>query len=230
MDTVLLLLLCQTTILLNFITTQIQYHNMQQFFKFVFASCLGVFLAGIALFLFGIIAAAGFAGSAEDTVKTVESNSVLEIKLEEMIPELTGNTQNENIFENKKVVGLTSMLTAIDHAASDDKIKGIFINTRFIMTEFPKVAAIREAIEQFKKSGKFVYAYADFYSQGGYYLASVADSICLNPTGDIDFKGMSAEIPFMKDMFDRLDVIQVKVVQTCQIFPHLQTVLVAHFV
>ena len=71
MDTVLLLLLCQTTILLNFITTQIQYHNMQQFFKFVFASCLGVFLAGIALFLFGIIAAAGFAGSAEDTVKTV---------------------------------------------------------------------------------------------------------------------------------------------------------------
>ena len=179
---------------------------MQQFFKFVLASCLGVFLAGIALFLFGIIAAAGFAGSGDDSVKTVESNSVLEIKLEEMIPELTGNTQNDNIFDSKKVVGLTSMLAAIDHAATDDKIKGIFINTRFVTTNFPKVIAIREAIEQFKKSGKFVYAYADFYSQGAYYLASVADSICLNPTGDIDFKGMSAEIPFMKDMFDRLDV------------------------
>ena len=179
---------------------------MQQFFKFVFASCLGVFLAVIALTLFGIISAAGFASAADDSVKTVESNSVLEIKLEEMIPELTGNTQNDNIFDNKKVVGLTSLLAAIDHAATDDKIKGIFINTRFITTEFPKVVAIREAIEKFKQSGKFVYAYADFYSQGGYYLASIADSICLNPTGDIDFKGFAAEIPFMKDMFDRLDI------------------------
>ena len=179
---------------------------MQQFFKFVFASCLGVFLAVIALTLFGIISAAGFASVGDDSVKTVESNSVLEIKMEEMIPDLTGNTQNDNIFDSKKVVGLTSLLAAIDHATNDDKIKGIFINTRFINTEFPKVVAVRQAIEKFKQSGKFVYAYADFYSQGGYYLASVADSICLNPTGDIDFKGFAAEIPFMKDMFDRLDI------------------------
>ncbi len=179
---------------------------MQQFFKFVFASCLGVFLAAIAFVLFGIISVAGFASAADDNVKIVESNSVLEIKMEESIPELTGNTQNENIFDNKKVIGLTSLLAAIDHAATDDKIKGIFINTRFIATEFPKVVAIRQAIEKFKQSGKFVYAYADFYSQGAYYLASVADSICLNPTGDIDFKGFAAEIPFMKDMFDRLDI------------------------
>ena len=76
---------------------------MQQFFKFVFASCLGVFLAGIALFLFGIMTAAGFAGAAsDDKVKSVESNSVLEVKLEELIPELTGNTETDNIFDSKK--------------------------------------------------------------------------------------------------------------------------------
>jgi protease IV len=180
---------------------------MQQFFKFVFASCLGVFLAVIALTVFGVISMAGLAGAAADeSVKSVESNSVLEIKLEEMIPELTGNTESDNIFDSKKSVGLTSMIAAIENAATDKNIKGIFIHSRFIASGFNKVVAIRQAVEKFKQSGKFVYAYADFYSQGAYYLASVADSVCLNPNGDIDFKGFAAEIPFMKDMFDRLDV------------------------
>lgn len=179
---------------------------MQQFFKFVFASCLGVFLAGIALMLFGVISMAGLAGASDDSVKSVEANSVLEIKLEEPIPELTGNSENDNIFDSKKVMGETALIAAIENAATDNKIKGIFINTRSLMIEFPKLVAIRTAIEKFKQSGKFVYAYADFYSQGAYYLASVADSIVLNPNGDVDFKGFAAEIPFMKDMFDRLDV------------------------
>ena len=179
---------------------------MQQFFKFVFASCLGVFLAGIVLFLFGVMSIAGLASASDDTVKTVESNSILELKLEDSFPEMTGNTEGGNIFETKKVQGETALLAAIDNAATDEKIKGIFIHTRFLAVEFPKVVAIRQAIEKFKKSGKFVYAYADFYSQGAYYLASVADSIALNPNGDVDFKGFAAEIPFMKDMFDRLDV------------------------
>jgi protease-4 len=179
---------------------------MQQFFKFVFASCLGVFLAGIALTLFGVISMAGLASAADDSVKSVEANSILEIKLEEPIPELTGNSESDNIFDSKKVMGETALIAAIENAATDSKIKGIFINTRFLMIEFPKLVAIRTAIEKFKQSGKFVYAYADFYSQGAYYLASVADSIALNPNGDVDFKGFAAEIPFMKDMFDRLDV------------------------
>ncbi len=180
---------------------------MQQFFKFVFASCLGVFLAIVAFTVFGLISVAGLAaGSSDDTVKTVESNSVLELKLEQPIPELTGNTEGGNIFDNKKTVGQTDLVAAIEHAATDNKIKGIFIHTRYMAVEFPKIAAIRTAIEKFKQSGKFVYAYADFYSQGAYYLASVADTIVLNPNGDIDFKGFAAEVPFMKDMFDRLDV------------------------
>ena len=179
---------------------------MQQFFKFVFASCLGVFLAVIALTLFGVISMAGLASATEDSVKSVESNSVLEIKLEEPFPELTGNTERDNIFDSKKVMGETALLAAIENAATDNKIKGIFIHTRFLTIEFPKVVAIRRAIEKFKQSGKFVYAYADFYSQGAYYLASVADTVVINPNGDIDFKGFAAEIPFMKNMFDRLDV------------------------
>ena len=94
---------------------------MQQFFKFVFASCLGVFLAVIALTLFGVISMAGLASATEDSVKSVESNSVLEIKLEEPFPELTGNTESDNIFDSKKVMGETALLAAIENAATDNK-------------------------------------------------------------------------------------------------------------
>ena len=81
---------------------------MQQFFKFVFASCLGVFLAGIVLFLFGIMSIAGLASASDDTVKTVESNSILELKLEDSFPEMTGNTEGDNIFDTKKRVNLAT--------------------------------------------------------------------------------------------------------------------------
>lgn len=179
---------------------------MRQFFKFVFASCLGVFIATIALFFFGIFTVAGLAGSAEEaSVKEVKDNSVLELKLENPIPELTDNVE-KSPFESKKTAGLRDIVQSIERAAHDDKIKGILLNTRYVATGFATTSAIRDAILDFKKSGKFIYAYADSYSQSAYYLASAADSIMLNPNGDIDFKGFAAEIPFMKGLFDKLDI------------------------
>ena len=176
---------------------------MQQFFKFMFASCLGVFLAIGALIVFGIASAASMGN--EEPIKEAKANSVLEIKLESAVPELTDNTE-KNIFQSDKVIGLHDMTRAIERAANDSKIKGIVINTRYTMMGFSSASVIRRAIENFKKSGKFVLAYGDMYSQGAYYLASAADSIMINPNGDIDFKGIAAQIPFMKDMFTRLDV------------------------
>jgi protease IV len=180
---------------------------MKQFFKFMFASCLGVFLAMFCLIVFGIVSAAGLAAGGEDGVtKEVKSNSIIEIKLESPIPELTDNV-NKGPFESKKTMGLHDLTLALDHAATDDKIKGIIINSRFCMAGYSTLSTYRKAIDDFKKkSGKFVFAYADYMSQGAYYMSSVADSVMIHPKGGIEFAGISAEIPFMKDLFTRLDV------------------------
>ena len=178
---------------------------MKQFFKFMFASCLGVFLAIIALFFFGALSVAGLASGEDEKVKDVKANSILELKLESMIPELTDNVE-KSPFQSEKVIGVRDMVTAISRAAHDDNIKGIVINTQYIMSGFATMTVLRNAIEEFKKSGKFVYAYGDSYSQGAYFLASTADTVMLNPNGDIDFRGFAAEIPFMKGFFDKLDM------------------------
>jgi protease IV len=177
---------------------------MQQFFKFMFASCLGVFLAIGAFIVFGIATAASFGGD-DEAVKEAKPNSILEIKLESPVPELTDNA-DKSPFQSDKVIGLHDMTRAIEKAANDNNIKGIVINTRMMMMGFSSASVIRRSIENFKKSGKFVYAYGDMYTQGAYYLASVADSVMINPNGDIDFKGIAAQIPFLKGMFDKLDV------------------------
>jgi protease IV len=177
---------------------------MQQFFKFMFASCLGVFLAIGALIVFGIASAASSLGG-EETVKEAKANSVLEIKLENSVPELTDNAERSSPFESDKVIGLHDMTRAIEKAANDDNIKGIIINTRMTMMGYSSASVLRRAIINFKKSGKFVYAYGDMFTQGAYYLASSADSVMINPYGDIDFKGIAAQIPFMKGFFEKLD-------------------------
>ncbi len=179
---------------------------MKQFFTFVFASCLGVFLS-IFVVIFFTIGFASFSSSNNDTTaKKAEANSVLDIKLETgEMPELTDNV-DKSPFSNEKTMSIHALVNAIDHAATDDDIKGIALTSRTSVVGFTKAQLLREAVERFKKSGKFVVAYADDFSQGAYYLASVADTIMLNPNGDIDFKGFAAQVPFMKDLLDRLEV------------------------
>jgi protease IV len=181
---------------------------MANFFKYLFASCLGTALAlGLLMFL-GFSAIVGLAGSAgEDTKVSVKPNSVLELKLDQLIPEQTNNTE-VNPFDptHPYVLGVTDIVRSIRQAKDDPNIKGIYLTPSVVMTGKASAKTIRDALVDFKTSGKFIVAYSSVFTQSGYYVASVADSILLNPVGLIEFKGYSSQITFYKGMLDKLDV------------------------
>ena len=179
------------------------------FFKTIMASCLGVLLASIALFGILFLIGTSIASSAISKKKSViKTNSVLKLSLKDPIPELTGNTPSSGgfEFETDKVVGLHDMIHALNHAKTDDKIKGLLLDLSSVGTGRAGASNLRQAILEFKESGKFVYAHSTYYSQGTYYLASAADKIYVHPLGGVDFLGFAATVPFLKDMLDRLDV------------------------
>ncbi len=181
---------------------------MNQFFKFLFASCLGTFLALVLLFFFGIMTLSGIASSAMEKEKTpIKANSVLELKFEQPIPEKTNNMPLDPFnFDQEDVLGLTDMVKTIRHAKEDPDIKGIYINAMDLSAGRASSNSLREALLDFKSSGKFVVAYANFYTQNAYYVASAADEVLLNPIGAVDFRGLSSMIMFFKGMLDKLDV------------------------
>ncbi|PAW93721.1 signal peptide peptidase SppA [Mucilaginibacter sp. MD40] len=180
---------------------------MKQFFKFVLATVVGitlVFVIGFAILL-GIIAAA--AGS-EKAVQ-VESNSILHIKFDYQINERTPNNPFNNLpffGDRKRNLGLNDILTSIKKAKTDDRIKGIFLDESYMMNGQATTEEIRNALLDFKKSGKFIMAYSEVYTQGFYYLASVADKVYLNPKGIFEFKGFSSQITFLKGALDKLGI------------------------
>ncbi len=180
---------------------------MNQFLKFLFASCLGTALCLVLLFFIGsgwitgLIAKA----SAKETV-SVEPNAVMTLDFKNAIPEKTNNTVMPADFNQKDVLGLTDMVTAIRRAKDDPKIKGIYLNSSFFMGGKATSATLREALLDFKSSRKFIVSYADYYTQGAYYLSSVSDSILLNPVGLVDFRGYSSMIAYYKGLLDKMDV------------------------
>ena len=177
---------------------------MGQFIKFAFASCLGIFLFMIAAF--GFIAIAGLASGGKKTV-SIKPNTVLELNFDKVIPELTDNVEKDPFdLEQQKVVGLQDMLKSIRNAAEDKNIKGIIIYPEGGVSGAAAAEAMREALKDFKDSGKFIYSYATFYSQNNYYLASTADSVYIHPMGFVDFRGFAASIPFLKEMLDKVGV------------------------
>jgi protease-4 len=181
---------------------------MSQFFKFMFASCLGTALALLLLtFIFiGWIAGLASSATAKDKV-SVKPNSVLELDFKKIIPEKTNNVPMDPFdFEQKSVLGLSDMLEAIRRAKEDPDIKGIYINATYVFAGKATSAVLRDALQDFKSSGKFIISYADYYTQNAYYVASVADSVLLNPVGAVDFRGLSSMIAFYKGMLDKLDV------------------------
>ncbi len=181
---------------------------MNQFFKFLFASCLGTFLALVLLFFFGIWTLSGFASKAMEKEKTaIKANSVLELKFEQPIPEKTNNLPLDPFnFDQENTLGLTDMVKAIQQAKSDPDIKGIYINAMALTAGRATSNTLREALLDFKTSGKFVISYASVYTQNAYYIASAADEVLLNPVGAVDFRGLSSMILFYKGLLDKLDV------------------------
>ena len=181
---------------------------MNQFLKFLTASCLGTFLALVLVFFVCIWSISGFVHKAsEKETVSVKSNSVLELKFEMPIPEKTNNLPMDPFdVDQKSILGLTDMVKAIHAAKEDPDIKGIYINAMYLSAGKATSSVLRDALVDFKTSGKFIVAYANLYTQNAYYIASVADSILLNPVGAVDFRGLASTIVFYKEMLDKLDV------------------------
>jgi len=181
---------------------------MRQFFKFVFASCLGVILASFVVFGILAIIIGGIASTASSGKPTkVQPNTVLVLNLKQPIPERTNNLpMNPFDFEKKDMIGLADMLKYIEHAKTDKNIKAIYLDVDAVMVGQASSRKIRQALIDFKESEKPIYAYAHNYSQGAYYLASVADSIFVNPVGTIDYRGFGATLVFFKEMLDKIGV------------------------
>ena len=174
------------------------------FLRNLLAAILGTLIAfGIIFFMFVFFISLV---NTEEAV-TVKKNSVLELQMKYAITDYTGNKEGDPfdvLFE--KAQGLDEILHAIKVAKEDNDIKGISINNNYISAGISSTQAIRNALADFKESGKFIYAFGDFYMQKDYYLASVADSIFLNPVGAMDFKGLAAEVLFFKDLQDKTGV------------------------
>ncbi|MBF7091816.1 signal peptide peptidase SppA [Flavobacterium sp. ALJ2] len=169
----------------------------------VIATVIGIFVFFMLSF-FGIMLLAALFGGDSNAV-TVKSDSVIELDLRKIQNDYAGKYKDPwvTIFSEQKGIGLTDIINAIDVAKTDDNIKGISILNDASSLGMAQSKDLRNALESFKKSGKFVMAYSNAYSQKEYYLNSVANTIYLNPVGDLDFKGLSSEIMFFKDFQEK---------------------------
>jgi protease-4 len=180
---------------------------MKQFFKFTFATILGMFFFFILSFLI-LLGIAGAASSEKEA--KVEANSILKLDLNYAIPEKTSENPfagfSAGDFKPKKAIGLTEIKESIAKAKTDDNIKGIYLELGINDNGYATLEVIREALIDFRKSGKFVYGYGEILSQKSYYLATAADQIYLNPNGIVELKGFGREIMYYKGMFDKLGI------------------------
>lgn len=180
---------------------------MGQFFKFLLASCLGIFVAFFLLLAISGLVVSQIAKQAEKP-KEIKPNTVLHLTFDNPIPEQTNNLELDPFdFKTRKVLGLQQVLNTLERAKEDDDIKGIFLEADGLASGgLATSAVVRDALLDFRSSGKFIIAYSKYYSQGAYYLASSADQILVNPLGMIDFRGFAAQVPFFKDMLDKIGV------------------------
>ncbi|HEY9123108.1 MAG TPA: signal peptide peptidase SppA [Bacteroidales bacterium] len=181
---------------------------MKSFFKTLLASILGVFIAGIIMF-FVFIGIMSALVSDMEKATSIEPNSILKLTLENEIVERSSKGILDNIdigYGQSKQDGLNEILENIEKAKADPNIRGIYLELSIIQASIGTISEIRNALLQFKTSGKKVIAYGEYMSQGAYYLASVADEVYLNPEGSIIFKGAQAEVIFFKGALDKLGI------------------------
>lgn len=177
----------------------------------VLAVIVGLFIFSILgiVVSFGII---GLVASSGDTEVTVKENSILHINLNGRT--LVARTSEDNvnfppmggIFGEDFSAGLINIKKAIAEAKTNENIKGIYLNVGLIIAGQANLLELREVLEDFKSSGKFILAYDEAYSESGFYLASVADELYLNPLGAIDFNGFSSEVVFLKGFFEKVGI------------------------
>lgn len=179
---------------------------MEQFFKSVVATIVGIFAFGVIMIIFGFICLFGMVASSNGTPSLLD-NSVMVLKLqgeisdkaeEDWLGEITGNQFNQ--------LGMNKILSAIHKAKKEDKVKGIYLETGILQTDYATLQEIRGALADFKKSGKWIIAYGDNFSQGGYYLSSVANKVYVNPEGNIDWHGIASQTQYIKDVAAKFGV------------------------
>jgi len=174
-----------------------------KFLSNVLATIVGLFIFSLLAF-FGIIIIAAIAGSGKDVPKA-EKDSVLELDLSSISLDYTGKFSDPllTLIAEENATGFTEVLEAIEAAMEDEKIKGISLVNNFSMLGLAQSKALRDQLEHFKESGKFVVSYGNYYTQRDYYISSVADTIYLNPVGELDFKGLATEVMFFKDFQEK---------------------------
>ena len=179
---------------------------MEQFFKSLAPTIVGIFAFGVIMIIFGFICLFGMVASSSGTPSLLD-NSVMVLKLqgeisdkaeEDWLGEITGNQFNQ--------LGMNKILSAIHKAKKEDKVKGIYLETGILQTDYATLQEIRGALADFKKSGKWIIAYGDNFSQGGYYLSSVANKVYVNPEGNIDWHGIASQTQYIKDVAAKFGV------------------------
>ena len=179
---------------------------MKDFFKHTLATIAGLFIFSIIVIIIGVMSLVGMVSAGEAT-KTVADKSVLVLNLSGELQEQS----EDNVFQQFAGtpfgnLGLEKILSAIKKAKNNDKIKGIYIEAGALGADFASLQEIRNALLDFKKSHKWIIAYADTYTQGTYYVASAANEIYLNPQGMITWHGLSAQPIFIKDLLAKVGI------------------------
>jgi protease-4 len=180
---------------------------MKQFLKYVLATITGIILLSIVMGILAIISIIGLAASSASTTP-VEENTVLTLKLSGVLEERAQDNPLASFMDEVgETMGLEDIIDAIHKAKDNEDIKGIYIENDLFAADSPaSMHAIREALLDFKKSGKWIVAYGDAYTQGEYYISSVADKLFLNPEGVVDWHGLAAEPMFLKDALAKFGV------------------------
>jgi len=181
---------------------------MRQFFKFVFASMLGMILAILVLVISAsLIIGSLIVSSTQKSSVKVQPQTILKISLSNDIPDRSTEYFDSEKYKIKEHLGLFDIIKDIHTAKTDPNISGIYLDLNLLIgTGFASLEEIRNALIDFKKSNKFIYSYSEILSQKAYYLASVANKIYLNPEGMMQFDGLSTEYTFFKGALDKLEI------------------------
>ena len=179
---------------------------MKDFFKYVLATIVGIVILFVVIAILGAMSLVGMVASGEAT-KNVSDNSVLVVNLAGTMEEQAGdNTLNQFLGSAASTMGLQETLEAIQKAKENDNVKGIYIEAGSFSADYASLQEVRNALLDFKKSGKWIVAYGDIYTQATYYLCSVADKVWMNPSGEIDWHGMASQPIFVKDLLAKVGI------------------------
>ena len=180
---------------------------MKDFLKYMLAAIVGVCIVGVVFTIIGIMSVAGMVASSSGSETKVNDNSVFILNLSGSVEERSQpNPLSQLMGDNFETYGLNDILSSIKKAKDNEKIKGICLNAGAFSCSPASLEEIRNALVDFKESGKFIVAYGGNYLQNTYYLASVADKVAINPQGSLGWHGLATQTYFLKDLYDKIGI------------------------